>query len=143
MSYAEYSPARVLVTVNGGLISGFSEEMIEIDYVEDDFSEEVGALGDVVRVQNLNRMAELTISLLQTSPSNDFLAAMAFQGRHFGLGVGELQIKDLGSNVLVSAPFCWVKKQPSAAFGKAAKERQWVLRSANTEIYVGGALTLL
>lgn len=143
MSYAEYSPATVFTTINGVPLTGFAEQMIEFEYVEDDFSEDVGALGDVVRVQNLNRLAEVTITLQQTSPSNDTLAAMAFQGRHFGLGVGELQIKDLRGTTVMAAPFAWVKKQAPGGYAKTATERVWVLRCANAEIYVGGAVTLL
>jgi len=143
-SFAEYSPGSVFVTVGGIPMSGFSNNsMVKFMYREDAFSDDVGAQGDFVRVQNLNTSAEVEISLLQTSPSNDVLNAMAFQDRHFGLGVRDIQIKDLRGTTVFAAPFAYVQKVAEGEFAKGSTDRVWKLTCASAEINVGGAATIL
>jgi len=78
------------------------------------------------------------LTLAQTSPSNDVLSGIAQADRLTNSGVVPVLIQDFsGRSVHVSA-FGWVRRVPSAEFGKEISNREWVLDLADYDPFVGG-----
>lgn len=133
-------PKLVIVTVGGMPIVGFSEELIDLERSEDLFNEMVGCTGETARVHINNRNATCKISLLQTSPSNDYLSTLALRDEALNVGVVPLMIKDILGTTLASSAQAYVKKMPKIDGGKSVKTREWSLYCIDVNIFVGGNL---
>jgi hypothetical protein len=130
---------KVLLLVGTSRIQGFADgEGFTFDLDEDLYTKTTGADGDTARSRRHGQSANLKINLMQTSPSNDILMALAVLDRVNNAGVVPVTVKDLLGTTLIFAPYCWVKKTPPAAFGKEVASREWMIDIANTELYIGG-----
>lgn len=140
--FATYDPDEVIVTVGGADIEGFfTGSFIQITYDNPIFNKVVGATGDVTRSKTNSLMATITITLMQTSPSNDLLSTIAnadLKGRN-GAGVFPLVIRDSfsGRSVHVAAN-AWVEKFPDTNYDQQDSGRAWVIAAARLESFVGG-----
>ncbi len=139
MSVKTYIPKKILVIVGGVPISGFAEDsMVKTVRDEDTFAKKVGVDGEVSRSQNHNRSGTVTITLMQTSPSNDVLSGFAALDELTGAGVVPVLIKDLSGTSTFFSSSCWVKKPPEGAYGKEVGNREWVLDTVDIDIFNGG-----
>lgn len=136
-----YDAASVVVVFAGIPIQGLSEDsVVEIAYNEDAFTLQMGVDGDGTRSKTNNRSAQVTMSLMQSSLTNDLLNAVHQIDLNTpnGLGIGPLLIKDLNGRSLHAAEKAWIMKSPDAAFGKEAGPREWVIETANLISTYGG-----
>jgi hypothetical protein len=137
---ATLDPSQCIVIFNGQQLQGFAPgTFVKPSRDEDAVSKTTGADGEVVRVRNRNRGGSVTVTLLQSSASNDVLSAMANLDEN-GLpgGVGALLVKDNTGRALYSAEAAWVKKQPDGEHAKEATTREWVIDCAVLAMFVGG-----
>jgi len=134
-----YDPAEVIITVGGIPLTGFADgTFLVVERDEDAFSKSTGADGNTARVKSNNHAGAATITLQQTSPSNDVLSGFAAADELSNRGVVPILIKDLnGASTFFSAS-AWVRKMPAAEFGKALSDREWVLDCAAIDLFVGG-----
>ncbi|MCL2618664.1 MAG: hypothetical protein FWD98_06390, partial [Defluviitaleaceae bacterium] len=73
-----YDSKEVNLVVEGVVITGHAEgTWISAERSEDDFSEHVGAHGEVALAESNNFTGEITFSLDCTSPSNEFLYGLS------------------------------------------------------------------
>lgn len=138
-----YDPQEVIVSVGGADIEGyFTGAFVQITYDNDAFNSVVGASGDVTRSKTDSLMATITLTLMQTSPSNDLLSTILnadLKGRN-GAGVFALVIRDSASGRTVyTAANAWISKGPDASFDQQDSGRAWTLKAARLESFVGGA----
>lgn len=139
--FKNYDPAKVVVSFRGALLVGFMDgTFVTAERTEDAYAMAVGASGDVARVRNRNRTGSITVTLMQTSPSNDALSAIAAADELSGLGYGQAIIKDLNGTTLVRAVNAWIRKLPAAEHSSDLVGRQWVLDCAELEMYLGGSV---
>ena len=137
-----YDPDKVVVTFGPAVVSGIAAgTFVSVERNEDAFTVTVGADGETARTRNNNRSGTITITLLQTSSSNDMLSSFAQLDEKSATGVLPLVVKDLLGNTLCVAPNAWVKKIANAEFGKEHGDREWVLESDLIEMFVGGSGT--
>ncbi len=132
MGLKTYDPNEVSLIFAGAPISGFADgTFVSVDQNEDSFSLVVGSDGEGARSKNNNRSATLTFTLLQTSESNAFLAAAhnADILSANGDGIGPVLVKDGSGNSLYTADKAWVRKPPTAEFGREVGSREWVLET--------------
>lgn len=141
MAVRTYDPKAIVVVVGGFPISGFADgTFVKVMRSNDAFSKSVGADGDTTRIKSNDKSGEVTITLAQTSQSNDILDSIAFRDELANAGVVPIVVKDLlGTSVFVSATG-WVRKIPEAEFGKEAATREWVLDVSDLGVFVGGNL---
>ena len=134
-----YNPKKVIVTANGIPISGVADgTFVEFERSSDSFEKHVGSQGEVSRTQTADKSGSCTITLAQTSPSNDLFSGLAQIDELTGAGVIVLACTELsGSSVLMGA-MAWIKKPAKAEFGKAVGNRQWVFDIAEYEVWNGG-----
>lgn len=139
--FKNYDPARVVVTFKGIPIRGYMDgTFVSVERDEDSFEKAVGAAGDVTRVRNRNRAGRATLTLQQSSPTNDQLSATVLLDEQTGLGYGPLMIKDLNGTTLASAAIAWLVRPASVSFADGAEGREWMIDCAELTLAVGGSL---
>jgi hypothetical protein len=122
----QYSPSDIKFIFGGVEITGLADgTFLGLEFGSDRFMKTVGADGSVVRTRSADESAVITLTLLQSSISNDILNA--FDAADFeGLtGALPMIIKDANGNSLYTADKCWISKRPSVEFGKELGTRAW------------------
>lgn len=135
-----YDPRNVQIIVGGNPISGFADgSFITITPDETLYAKSVGADGEVSRARSNNRSATVTLTLKQTSQSNDVLSALALADNAANAGVVPFMVKEIGSgSTLVFAQAAWIEDFPDIDYSKEVGERAWTLATAQTDMFVGG-----
>lgn len=142
MAVKTYSPKEISVIVAGTIITGFAEDsFLSIERSSDAFDKVVGADGEVARTASADRSGTITITLLQTSASNDILSALQLADEISLAGKFPVMVKDtLGTSLYLSAT-AWVQKVSDADYGSSIGEREWVIECADLSALVGGNQT--
>ena len=121
--------------------SGFNDgEVLKVEWDEDDFKYHKGALGEVERSKTYNKMATITLSLLQTANANALFSALSAIDRTAknGAGVGPCLIRDRGGATLYAGTACSIAARPSPTFGRETTHRDWKFVVADLEGGEGG-----
>jgi len=122
-----YDPKKVIVVFGGVSITGYADgTFVSVAPATERFSKVVGADGEVARARSNDNTHEVTITLMQTSASNDDLADISGQDRDSNSGVRSLTIKDISGKTLMFWPEAWIRQTPNVEFAKTAGERGWV-----------------
>lgn len=136
-----YDPRQLTITVGGFLLSGFADdEVLRVARDDDLFFKRVGVAGEVARVMNLNQAGSISVSLMQSSPSNDDLSVLASldQATSGLAGAVPILVRDKsGRSVFVSATG-WVKRFPDSVYSRDPSVREWTLDCSTLLIFVGG-----
>lgn len=131
----EFDPKKLTVAAGGVQLSGFAEtDMITITPNKERAMLKVGVDGEGARVKNYDNSAEIKITLLQSSESNDILSAYALANSVFSF-----VMRDSNGTSLATALTCWVKRYPDLSFGSEVKDREWVLESDDLQLVVGSS----
>jgi hypothetical protein len=134
-----YDPTLVAVSIGAITLQGLVDgEFIKLARVEDAVLPRVGADGEIARAINRNKLAELTVTIMHTSLTNDQLSLLAKTDELTGKGLGSFFLKDFNGNTLASALYCWVKKRPEMGYGKEIADRVWVFNLGPLEEHIGG-----
>lgn len=125
---AQYSPDEVIVTFAGIVIVGpFSEDsIIKIERQNDAWTMTDSAGGGGVWSFNPSKRTLLTLSLMEHSPSNGPLFDRHDLDVATKLGMGELLVKDLSSQLLGHAAAARIMKRPAVDKKKEASSVEWV-----------------
>ena len=134
-----YNPADVIVTFGGQALTGFGQEVVRVERVSPTFVDEAGADQEVVRVNQNDRRGIVTVTLIQSSPSNLYLTGLQLGDEASGAGILPLQVKDNGGNDLHSAPTAWIEGPPRVTYNKGVEQREWVFRTNDLRMFVGGS----
>jgi len=136
-----YDADRVVLSFAGRLInSGYADgEFCAIDDDSDAFTIKVGTDGEVTRSKTNNASAKITISLMQSSKSNDFLSEMLRRDKSTpgGAGIGIFEIRDLQGNSLEHADAAWIVKNPPRKWARDSDSRVWALQTGSIDTFVG------
>ena len=101
-------------------------------------SSTAGADGEVARAMGTDPRKSVKITLLQTSDSNDVLAAAYAADKISKNATFAIAVKDLRGRSLFAASQAWVKKSAKLGFGKDIEGREWEIETADGELFVGG-----
>lgn len=130
---------KCIVLVGIARIQGFADgEAVSVELDDDLYQKVTGADGDASRARRHGLAASAKITLMQTSPSNDILMAIAVADRVNNAGVVPFTVKDLLGTTTLFGAYAWVKKTPVVAMGKELTNREWMLDIASIETFVGG-----
>lgn len=139
--FHNYDPFRIAMSFRGiPLLAPQEGTFLVAERMEDAYSMAVGSTGDVTRVRSRNRTGSLTVTLQQSSPTNDQLSAIAALDERSNLGYGEFFAKDMNGTTIVQAPVAWIRKVANVEYGDEALPREWVFDCAELFMLVGGAL---
>lgn len=139
MALSTFDPASVVITIGGVPVSGYADGTFAmITRSVDAWSMVTGADGLTTRVKSNDRSGTLTLTLTQTSPSNDILSGYAVADELRNAGVVPVLIKDLSGTTILFSATGWVQKFPDVEFSNILSNREWVLGIADIDIFVGG-----
>ena len=134
-----YDPKLVSLIVGGKIVGGFTDgTFIVAERNEDMWTMKVGVDGIGTRAKTNNFSGKVTITLHQSSSSNDDLSALAAADELSNSGAVPLLLRDASGRTLVSALTAWVKKMPNAEFAKEVSNRAWVLETDQLVMFEGG-----
>ena len=140
MATRTYDPCEVIISVGGRPITGFAQtSKVNVERDEDAYTKYIGIDGEVSRAKNCNKSGTVTITLAQTSPSNDLLSELAEADEAANAGVVPVLVRDLNGTSLAAAPDAWVKRLAGANFGKEISDRSWVLDCGRLTLRPGGS----
>lgn len=135
-----YDPKQVVITIGSHTVTGYAEDtFLNIEPDGDGTVAVAGADGEVARALSNNPLVTVTVTLLQTSPSNDFLSNLLARDRASGgRGIVPLQIRDLRGTTQFAASQAWVKNRPTVERGSAINDQEWELQAVETDSFIGG-----
>ena len=141
MATKTYDPKQVSVIIGSQPMRGFAEgDFVSVERNEDSWTLLVGADGESTRSKNANRSGKVTITLLASSSSNDYLTQLALADDASGRGVFSIMIKDNFGTSIYTAATAWIVKQPARSFAKEAGSQEWVIETDELIQYSGGNL---
>ncbi len=125
------------------IITGYAAgTFISIEPQGDGTTAVVGCDQEIVRsIDPESILAQVTITLLQSSSSNTMLSGLKDVDNQSGAGISPLIIKDLTGNSVFISDQAWIVKKPNLQRGKTAEDGncEWVfLAVAPDEAYVVG-----
>lgn len=134
-----YAADQVQIIVGGVPISGLADgTFINVVRDEQAYNKITGADGTTSRSRTANKAGAITVTLQQTSPSNDVLTGFMLADEAGDQGVVPVFIKDTYGRTLHAASSAWVQQMPDQDFSKEVEERGWVLDCARIDSFVGG-----
>lgn len=139
-----YRPQDVVISLAGTRIRGLAEgAFVNVVPAADLFADYVGVDGDVTRIDQNDPRFTVTLTLAQSSASNDFLSERVRQSRIAANGsdVGVMTIADKSGTTLYEGK-AWVKRLPDTQFQRAASDRAWTLMLVATTALTGGNATV-
>lgn len=137
-----YDSSQVVLTVGGAVISGFAEgTFITVERDDQNFTKVIGADGTASRRKTTNRSGSLTLTLSQTSPSNDVLSALMVKDED-GSGVVPVLLKDNSGSTRIFSSAAWIQGMPTIEFSGELTNREWVIEMAYIEAELAGNAAL-
>jgi hypothetical protein len=144
MATKNYDPSRVTVNVLGVMLQGFAPDtFVEVSRDNNTVDDDAGGQGDVVRVINRDQRGTMKVTLMQSSPSNDYLATLVRTDEVTigGAGtVGPSALADLNGTTLCDGEESWVMKPADVKYGAKADKCEWSIRFAKLRMFPGGSL---
>lgn len=135
-----YASDRVAVTFGAHSVKGMTDgTFVSIEQMADGITSQAGADGEVARSMSADKRCKVTLTLQQTSQSNNVLSALHDADIASGGAMPlPLMIKDLRGDTLFMAGAAWIVKKPNSEFGKEVGSREWVFETASAVYSVGG-----
>tara|TARA_R100001480_G_scaffold7635_3_gene15596 strand:- start:608 stop:1033 length:426 start_codon:yes stop_codon:yes gene_type:complete len=139
MALATYDPKKIVITLGGTPIVGLADgTFVSFERINDAYSITTGADGLTTRTKTNDKSGTLTLTLQQSSLSNNFLSTIYNLDETANAGVVALGIKDILGLSIVTAGFAWIKKLPVVEYGNELSNREWMIDCADTKVFVGG-----
>lgn len=139
MSAKTYNPKKVSVIVGGQIISGFTDgNFIKAARNSDMWNMKVGVDGIGTRSKTNDKSGKITITLHQSSPSNDYLSTLAATDEASDTGAVPVLIRDANGSTLCTCLTGWVKKIADGDFEKEVANRVWIIETDELLLFNGG-----
>lgn len=136
-----YDPQKHDLIVGGVPIIGFADgTFIKASYNNDLWMLKTGADGFSTRVRNSDESGKFEMTLLASSPSNDYLAILAQADRAAGTGIVPVLLKDRSGFGVAAAELAWIMKPADMERGKELPDTTWVFETPQLVIVQGGAI---
>ncbi|MFZ7141562.1 phage structural protein [Avibacterium avium] len=136
---ATYAPDEVSIVIGATIATGFADgTFIDIEEISDGVSSVAGADGEVARTTSADPRKKVTLTLLQTSSTNDVLSALYAADKVSKNATFPIAVKDLRGRSLFAASTAWITKSAKLELGKEIGSREWVIETADGALTVGG-----
>lgn len=141
-NHNNYSSDEVSVILGSIPITGGrgTDTFLSVAYNEDAYTLVVGSDGETARSKSNNRSAQITLTLMYTSPVNKKLSALFNLDLNTpgGAGVVPFFCRDNNGDTLLAGKNCWIMKLPDFELGRETGELEWVLECATLTSFLGG-----
>ena len=138
MAISTINPKKYRCTFGPVILSGFGDDVISIEYPDDAFEVVRGADGQVTMVNKCVDDVAVTVTLKQSSSTNDQLSVIHKADKDSGAGVFPLTFADGSGTTLLFADAARIVKAPTVDFGNSAKDRTWTFHTGPCELRIGG-----
>jgi hypothetical protein len=140
MGLRTYDSGQVVITVGSHVVTGYNDgDFVQVEEQGDGIQASIGANGEMARSMSQVRSVKITLTLQQTSPTNDVLSALANVDRRTGAGTFAFSMADLMGSTVVEDSNSFILKKPNSGFGTGISTREWVIQTSNDVDYnVGG-----
>lgn len=121
------------------IVSGFSEDsIVNIERMAETYTLYTGADNTGTRVYNANKSATLTLSLQQTSVSNDVFSLLYQNDGRNSEGLFSIQVKDNSGRSNYFSDDAYIGVVPNAQISNSMQTRDWVIHAFNLDSFHGG-----
>jgi hypothetical protein len=134
-----YDPKNVSMIIGSHIVTEFEDgTFINVERNNDTWAIKKGASGETARAKSNDRSGIFTFTLMQTSPSNDFLSALAITDEASNSGVVPVLIKENGGTTACQATEAWIRRPSAVEYSKTVGARSWILETGDLVMNVGG-----
>lgn len=138
-----YDPKKYIIVFGAIPMTGFAEgTFITLARNGDLFEKSRGADGTVDRINKNASDFSVTITVKQTSLTNDALSAVMIVDMKNNTGVYPLTIKDLGGTTVFFAQYAWIGKDPDDENADTLGNREWRIDTGPATKFTGGNIKL-
>lgn len=140
MTIRTYDSKQVVITIGSHVVTGYADDtFVSIEENGDGTDHTIGANGEMARSMSQDRTCKVTLTLQQTSPSNDVLSSLVDADRLSGNGLFAVSIADLRGSTVLTDSNSFIAKKAASAFAAKAGTREWAITTSNeVEFTVGG-----
>lgn len=141
----QHDAKQTTVSIAGIPCSGYAKgEFIRIEVSGDDWGDEQGADGEIVRYALNETRATATLTLLASSATNDRLSELRDRDKASpnGAGVGIFEYRDGSGRSIGKAPQAWIMGLPVKTGAIEVGTVEWKFRLANYKGFIGGNLSI-
>lgn len=127
------------------IVSGFTEDsIVNIERSAETFTLYTGADNTSTRIYNANKSASITVSLQQTSASNDIFSLLYANdaASRNSSGLFSIQISDASGRSQYFSDDAYIGVVPNSAFANTMQAREWMIQAHNLDTYIGGNAVL-
>ena len=136
---ATYSADKVTVVIGPHIVTGYADgTFINIEEMTDGVASVAGADGEVARAMSTDPRKTVTLTVLQTSSTNDVLTGLYAADQISKNATFPVAIKDLRGNSLFASSTAWIKKLSNIELGKEVGAREGTIETADGVMFVGG-----
>src|SRR5690625_852513 len=137
---AHYSPEDVDIYIAGALrVTGYIEgSFVLVSKDTQRFVTKESSDGVMSRSHSNSRSYSVRITLHSGANFNEVLTRLSEFDNLTKMGKFPLIIKDRLGSTLLFSPTSWIEMIPDTTLGVEVSEREWLIKSSNTSLHVGG-----
>ncbi len=142
---ATIDPLSLHCIVGGHRVSGFAPgSFLSVVYDVDAFTRLIGVDGEGAWFKSANRAALVTITLIQSSQSNDVLSGFHIADLNTPNGLLiPFSLREQNGTTLLVAPQARVIKLPDVTYSDSVESRAWSIGTTRLEGALGGVIPSL
>lgn len=135
-----YSPDEVSILIAGVVpVEGVVDDtFISVSKSSPAISSTRTPDGMISRVHTEDKTYDISLTLMQSSPTNDVLTALWSLDDITRRGKFPLFIKDGTGSTFIFSTSAWIEQIPEVTYGTSALVRTWTIKASNCTINVGG-----
>jgi hypothetical protein len=138
MAVVTYDPKKFVIILGAHIATGFADgTFIQIERASDTFTKTVGAGGDVARAKSNDRSGRVTLTLMNTSPTNDFLSGQALADELDNSGKFVFSATEIAGTTVIQGSEAWVVKPSAIQRSKNIDTTVWAIDIAQMNVVVG------
>jgi hypothetical protein len=117
------------------------DEVLSLEWAEDQFGDYIGADGEVSRYRTNDYRATATLRYAHTAAANDRLSGLFIADTNLpnGAGAGVFSARDQEGRLVILAERSWIMALPAIKVGKTVQVYEWKIRLARAQAtFIGG-----
>lgn len=142
MKYKPYDPKKNTLIIGAQIISGYGDgTYVKVSRNQDFVTLKMGTDGEGTRSISNDKSGRFEITLMQSTPSNDYLSSLAATDELSGTGLVPILFRDASGTSIASCVNAWIVKLPDLEQQKEVNTRTWIFETDVLELFVGGQLS--
>jgi len=139
-----YDPKKVIVAFGALVMTGFAPgTFVNVARSNDLFEKNRGSDGTIDRVNKNADDFAISLTLKQTSLTNDALSIIMNLDKENNAGIFPFTVKDLGGLSFFFASQAWIAKDPDDEYSDAFNNRVWRFDTGPAKKFTGGNIIAL